>query len=108
MMMWFFCTLSFIEKNLKEQVETMMRNRLADKRHRHLEKLLLSNPKEVKRLTELIILEQEVFKTIKCQKSKSDSVYYIFCIMQADNQPVSNQTGILTQIKHLAKAFDSL
>lgn len=37
-----------------------MRNRLADKRHRHLEKLLLSNPKEVKRLTELIILEQEV------------------------------------------------
>lgn len=60
MMMWFFCTLSFIEKNLKEQVETMMRNRLADKRHRHLEKLLLSNPKEVKRLTELIILEQEV------------------------------------------------
>uniref|UniRef100_K1R5N0 Uncharacterized protein n=1 Tax=Magallana gigas TaxID=29159 RepID=K1R5N0_MAGGI len=49
----------FIEKNLKEQVETMMRNRLADKRHRHLEKLLLSNPKEVKRLTELIILEQE-------------------------------------------------
>lgn len=50
---------SFIEKNLKEQVETMMRNRLADKRHRHLEKLLLSNPKEVKRLTELIILEQE-------------------------------------------------
>lgn len=56
----FICTLSFIEKNLKEQVETMMRNRLADKRHRHLEKLLLSNPKEVKRLTELIILEQEV------------------------------------------------
>lgn len=43
-----------------------------------------------------------------CQKSKSDSVYYIFCIMHADNQPVSNQTGILTQIKHLSKAFDSL
>ncbi|XP_022312836.1 protein FAM227A-like isoform X1 [Crassostrea virginica] len=49
----------FIEKNFKEQVETMMKNRLADKRHRALEKLLLSNPKEVKRLTELIILEQE-------------------------------------------------
>lgn len=29
--------------------------------------------------------------------------------MHADNQPVSNQTGILTQIKHqVAKAFDSL
>lgn len=39
-----------------------MKNRLADKRHRALEKLLLSNPKEVKRLTELIILEQEVNK----------------------------------------------
>ncbi|XP_061167796.1 protein FAM227A-like [Saccostrea echinata] len=49
----------FIEKNFKEHVETMMRNRIADKRHRELEKLLLSNPKEVKRLTELIILEQE-------------------------------------------------
>lgn len=107
MMMWFFCTLSFIEKNLKEQVETMMRNRLADKRHRHLEKLLLSNPKEVKRLTELIILEQEV-KQLSVRNLSLDSVYYIFCIMHADNQPVSNQIGILTQIKHLAKAFDSL
>ena len=41
-----------------------MKNRLADKRHRALEKLLLSNPKEVKRLTELIILEQEVNKVL--------------------------------------------
>lgn len=106
MMMWFFCTLSFIEKNLKEQVETMMRNRLADKRHRHLEKLLLSNPKEVKRLTELIILEQEV-KPLSV-RNLSLTQFTIFCIMHADNQPVSNQTGILTQIKHLAKAFDSL
>lgn len=101
-----FCTLSFIEKNLKEQVETMMRNRLADKRHRHLEKLLLSNPKEVKRLTELIILEQEV-KQLSV-RSLTQFTVYIFCIMHADNQPVSNQTGILTQIKYLAKAFDSL
>ncbi|XP_056018635.1 protein FAM227B-like isoform X2 [Ostrea edulis] len=50
---------NFIDKNHKEQVDTMKRNRMADKRHRELEKLLLSNPKEVKRLTELIILEQE-------------------------------------------------
>ena len=51
---------SFIETNRKERLDTIKKNKALDKRHRKLEALLLANPKEVSRLSDLIILEQQV------------------------------------------------
>ncbi|KAK3091138.1 hypothetical protein FSP39_017391 [Pinctada imbricata] len=50
---------NFIEANRKERLEIAKRNKAQDKQHRKLESLLLGNPKEVSRLSDLIILEQQ-------------------------------------------------